>query len=186
MANITKEERAARAAAAAAEQIGQSPASAPSAPDPVMTAAPAADVATLNLDEDIARIRALREGQPFGAFDQKMTLKPIEGYKLHWFNDKPGRIETALRAGWTHIIDPRDGKPRMLIVDSGGLKAYAMKIPEQFWAEDQARQQQRAEAALAAVKKKPTGQTGAGGPSKDQGAFYTPNASGDAATIIRS
>ena len=65
----------------------------------------------LNLDEDIARIRALREGQPFGAFDQKMTLKPIEGYKLHWFNDKPGRIETALRAGWTHIIDPRDGKP---------------------------------------------------------------------------
>lgn len=140
--------------------------------------------APIDLNDDIARITALREANPFGAFDQKMKLAPVEGYKLHWFNDKPGRVDTALRSGWTHIND-NDGKPKVLIVDSGGLKAYAMKIPEQFWIEDQARQSAKAEAALAAVKKKPTGSPGQT-KANDQGAFYTPNASGDAVTITRS
>jgi hypothetical protein len=183
MARPTNEERAARAAAVQEAQAEKGhPSTMPESGQfvdvPVLNE-------NLNLEDDIARIQALREANPFGAFDQKMKLSPIEGYKLHWFNDKPGRIETAIRAGWTHIHD-RAGKPLTLIVDSGGLRAYAMKIPEQFWAEDQARQQARADAALAAVKKKPTGTTGTGGPSKDQGAFYTPNPSGDAATISRS
>lgn len=139
--------------------------------------------APLNLEDDIARIRAARESQPFGAFDQKMTLPPIEGYHSHWFNDKPGRVDIAKRAGWTHINNP-DGTPRMLVVDSGGLKAYAMKIPQQFWDEDQARQQAKADAALAAVKKKPDA---AGIPIKpsDKGTFYTPEGKADAATFSR-
>lgn len=140
--------------------------------------------APLNLEDDIARIRALRDENPFGTFDQKMKLSPIQGYKLHWFNDKPGRVDMAMRAGWAYIMD-NDGKPRTLIVDSGGLKAYAMKIPEQFWAEDQARQNAKAESALAAVKKKPTGAPGMAKPS-DQGAFYTPDGKTDAATITRA
>jgi len=142
--------------------------------------------APLTLNDDIERIKALRDANPFGAFDNKLAYPPIEGYKQHWFNDKPGRIDVALRAGWAYVYDA-DMKPKSMVVDSGGLKAYLLKIPEQFWVEDQARQNAKAEQALAAVKKKPTGASGAGGPKpSDQGAFYTPNPSGDAATITRS
>ncbi len=141
------------------------------------------DAQPLNLGDDIARVRALRDASPFGAFDQKLAFPPIEGYKQHWFNDKPGRVDIALRAGWTHVND-NDGKPRVIVVDSGGQKAYLLKIPEQFWAEDQARQEAKAQAALSAVKKKPD-QAGMVKP-QDQGAFYNPEGRPDAATITRS
>jgi len=145
-----------------------------------------AEASGLDLNDDIARIAALRARNPFGAFDRKLDLVPIPGYKLHWFNDKPGRIERALSAGWTYILDDA-GKPKSQIVDSGGLKSYAMKIPEQFWEEDQRREQAKAASALAAVKKKPTGQSpGQTTQASDAGAFYTPNASGEAAVISRS
>ena len=147
-------------------------------------AAPAIALPELGINDDIARIRALREKQPFGAFDRKLDLPPIEGYKCHWFNDKPGRIDAAKRAGWAHILD-ETGQPKSQVVNSGGLKGYAMKIPQQFWDEDQARQNAKAEAALAAVKKKPAGIPGKS-QATDQGAFYTPNASGEAAIITRS
>jgi len=138
--------------------------------------------AGLDLDADIDRVRRMREKQPFGAFDRKLDLQPINGYKQHWFNDKPGRIERALSAGWTYVLD--DGKPKTLIVDSGGLKAYALKIPEEFWAEDVKRAEQKAKAPLDAVKKKPS-QSGQQISASDQGAFYTPHASGEAAEVTR-
>lgn len=147
-------------------------------------AAQSAPPEPLNPEEDIARIAALRAKQPFGAFDRKLDLPPIEGYKQHWFNDRPGRVEMALRAGWSHVLGA-DGKPRMLIVDRGGMKAYAMKIPQQFWDEDQARQNAKARAALGATKKLP-----AGVPGKDQASdsktFYTPHESGSAIEVTRS
>jgi hypothetical protein len=152
----------------------------PETPAPV-----AVEASGLDLSDDIARIAAMRAQSPFGAFDRKLDLAPIEGYKLHWFNDKPGRIERALSAGWTYILNDA-GKPKSQIVDSGGLKSFAMKIPEQFWAEDQRREQGKAEAALSAVKKKPTGQVPGQNQANDAGNFYTPNASGEAAVISRS
>ena len=135
------------------------------------------------MNEDIERIRALRAKQPFGAFDKKLDLPPIRGYKQHWFNDKPGRIERAMSAGWTHVLD-ETGKPKSLIVDSGGLRAYALKIPEEFWMEDVKRSDAKAQAQLAAVKKKPN-QSGQPISATDQGAFYTPHASGEAAEMTR-
>jgi len=182
MARPTNEERERRAQIAAAQaQVGDSAT--------VEAVLPASGIAVvtdhpLDLDEDIARIRAMRDANPFGAYDQKMKLAPIQGYKLHWFNDKPGRVETAKRAGWTPILD-HEGKPVVLTVDGNGLKAYAMKIPEQFWAEDQARQNAKAEAALAAVKKKPAGAPGQVQAS-DKGAFYVPEGRDGAATITRA
>lgn len=143
------------------------------------------DAAPLNLSDDIERIRALRDANPFGTFDNKLAYPPIEGYKQHWFNDKPGRIEAAMRAGWAYVNGP-DGKPKAMVVDGGGLKAFLLKIPEQFWAEDQARQQAKAQAALDAVKKKPDQVAGAQVKPSDRGNFYTPEGRPDAATISRS
>lgn len=174
------------------EELARRRSEAQSAADPIPSAAytpaevaamPVEAGAPLDLQDDIARIQALRESQPFGAFDRKLAFPPIQGYKQHWFNDKPGRVDIALRAGWAYVND-KDGKPKSIIVDSGGLKAYLLKIPEQFWAEDQARQQAKADAALAAVKKKPD-QSGAAKPS-DKGAFYVPDGKTDAATITRA
>lgn len=88
-----------------------------------------------------------------------------------------------MSAGCTHVLD-ETGKPKTLIADSGGLRAYALKIPEEFWAEDVKRSEAKAKAALDAVKKKPS-QSGQPIAAKDQGAFYTPHASGDAAEMTR-
>lgn len=137
----------------------------------------------LDLNDDIARIEALRAENAFGQFESKLRYPPIEGYAQHWFNDKPGRIDAALRAGWTHVND-RDGKPKKLVVDSGGLIGYLLKIPEQFREEDKAREQAKATAALNAVKKKPD-LSGAPIQANDRGAFYTPEGKTDAATITR-
>lgn len=143
-----------------------------------ITADPAIANASLSIDADRERIRRLREKQPFGAFDKKLDLPPIQGYKLHWFNDRPGRVERALSAGWTHILD-ETGKPKTQIVGGDGLKAYALKIPEEFWLQDVKRNEQRAQAQLAAVKKKPS-QSGQAVQANDRVAFYTPNESGEA------
>lgn len=148
-----------------------------------VTADSAIAAASLSPEDDIARVRALRAKQPFGAFDKKLDLAPIKGYKQHWFNDKPGRVERALSAGWTHVLD-ENGKPKTMIVDSGGLRAYALKIPEEFWLEDVKRSEAKAQAQLAAVKKKPS-QSGQPIQASDQGAFYTPHASGEAAEVTR-
>lgn len=180
MARPTNEEIARRKAAQA--ESGQSDGVGVLAASDIAIVAPSES--PLDLDDDIARIQAMRENQPFGAFDRKLAYPSIEGYAQHWFNDKPGRIDVALRAGWTHVLDT-DGKPKKLVVDSGGLVGYLMKIPEQFRAEDIAREQAKATAALAAVKKKPDQQPGMVKPS-DRGAFYTPEGKPDAATITRS
>jgi len=182
MARPTNEELARRRAAMQAEAPGATVVEGVTDTG-VEFMAPAVSNDALVLNEDIERIRALRAKQPFGAFDKKLDLPPIRGYKQHWFNDKPGRIERAMSAGWTHVLD-ETGKPKTLIADSGGLRAYALKIPEEFWAEDVKRSEAKAKAALDAVKKKPS-QSGQPIAAKDQGAFYTPHASGDAAEMTR-
>lgn len=153
-------------------------------PEPIRETA-AIDATNLSIADDVARINAMRAQMPFGSFDRKLAFPPIEGYAQHWFNDKPGRIDMALRAGWTHVADV-GGKPRYLIGSGDGMRMYLLKIPQQFRDEDAAREQAKAATALNAVKKKPTGQTAGGESKPEPGAFYTPNASGDAATITRS
>lgn len=138
----------------------------------------------ININEDIARIAKMREKMPFGSFDRKLDLPPIEGYKQHWFVAKPGRIERALGAGWTYVLDD-EGKPRSQVAGSDGIRQYAMKIPMQFWLEDVARSDKKAQDALNAVKKKSVGQNPMGASPADAEKFYTPDGRQDAVSLSR-
>jgi hypothetical protein len=50
------------------------------------------------------------ERQPFGVLEQELAYPPRPGFRRYWFNDRPGRIRRALRAGYAHVVDP-DHRP---------------------------------------------------------------------------
>lgn len=80
------------------------------------------------------------ERKPFGGHVQKLAYPERPGFHRHWFNDYPGRIARALEAGYKHVID-REGKNVARIVGTaekgGGLNAFLMEIPMQYYLEDQ-------------------------------------------------
>lgn len=41
--------------------------------------------------------------RPMSAGQRKLEVPEIEGYRLYWFRDDPGRIEEAKRAGYTFV-----------------------------------------------------------------------------------
>lgn len=136
--------------------------------------------------EEIARIKAMR--QPFGTLQQKLALPEIPGYKTHWFNDSPGRVEQAEASGWAFRAG-KNGQPLKRVVgtgrDNGALYAFAMKLPLVFWAEDEARRDQAAARQLHEVKKKPFSAAAGTAKPSDQGKFYSPNEK-DPVTISES
>lgn len=79
---------------------------------------------------------------PFGTRELKLDVEPIPGYVQRWFNDTPGRIERAKRAGYEHVLERegRDDEPKSRSVGTseggGGIRAYLMKIPEEFYNAD--------------------------------------------------
>lgn len=81
--------------------------------------------------------------KPFGSQIQKLAYEQRVGYHRHWFNDSPGRIETALEAGYTHVED-KEGKKvsRVVGINPGGgpLMGFLMETPEEWYEEDMARQ----------------------------------------------
>lgn len=81
----------------------------------------------------------------FGNQSQKLAYPNRIGYHRHHFNDTPGRIVGALKAGWTHVVDPETGKPIENVVGvaatGGGLKAYLLEIPEEWWKDDMGEQE---------------------------------------------
>jgi len=128
---------------------------------------------------DIERIRKMRK--PLGTHSQKLALPKRPGYKRHWFNDSPGRIEQAKANGWAHVKDS-DGQPISRVVgagrDNGALRAYAMELPEVFWLEDMAARHAEATAKVEAIKKSPfRAEQGTAKPS-DRGKFYDPQEDG--------
>jgi hypothetical protein len=133
-------------------------------------AAPIAADTTEWLPEGFAR-------KPFGSHVQKLNYPERPGFHRHWFNDYPGRIARALEAGYKHVQD-RDGKNVARIVGvaeaGGGLNAYLMEIPLQFYLEDQ-RIKDRARDELDAKMKR--GVIAGSAPGKD-GAYLPTNQSG--------
>jgi hypothetical protein len=90
---------------------------------------------------------ALRPGfvrKPFGGREQKLQYPSRDGYHRHWFNDEPGRIARAEEAGYQQVHDARTGKPVATVVGIGrgglALTAYLMEIPEAWYREDMAAQ----------------------------------------------
>jgi hypothetical protein len=92
----------------------------------------------------------------FNGTQAKLTVNnEIPGYKLHIFNDEPGRIQTAIDGGWEFVSPEEVGgvkdsvtsgntdlgdKVRYLVGASekgDGLYAYLLKIKQEWWEEDQ-------------------------------------------------
>ena len=96
------------------------------------------------------------ERVPFGAMEQVMAVPPMPGFRLYWFIDAPGRIARAKKAGYEHVTDDSSGEPMALVSgrnDGGSAqKSYLMKIPQQWYEEDQRAQKAALDAKLAEIK----------------------------------
>lgn len=90
-----------------------------------------------------------RPRKPFGAHENVLDWPPIPGHQLRWFNDKPGRVERALEAGYSHVQD-RHGRNVERTVGvremGGGQLGFLMKIPDEFFNEDFAKKQESLDA----------------------------------------
>ncbi len=102
--------------------------------------------------------------QPFGSFVQKLAVPPIPGMHQHWFNDEPGRVDTAKAAGYTHVLDAL-GKPKSRVVDkTTGMLGYLMKTPQEWYDHDMAEQQKGIDEMEDAIRR---GADEHGQPNKD-------------------
>lgn len=94
--------------------------------------------------------------RPFGAYTQKLAYESRVGYHRHWFNDIPGRIDQAVEAGYTHVID-KEGKKvqRVVGTNEGGsaLTGFLMETPDEWYQEDMARQQMEVDKVDEAVRR---------------------------------
>ncbi len=102
----------------------------------------------------------IRRRVPMAIPRQKLALPDIPGYHVHWINDYPGRVLSAQEGGY-EFVTPEEGRvlsraiandpaqsgntdlgDRISIVvgqDNGQpLRAYAMKIRNEWFEEDQA------------------------------------------------
>jgi hypothetical protein len=96
------------------------------------------------------------ERQPFGMMEQELAVAKRPGYRRYWFNDKPGRVRRAQRAGYAHVIDPDTGSPMARVtdrVDGHGQSSYLMEIPIQWYQQDMARQADVLERRLGDIRK---------------------------------
>lgn len=96
-----------------------------------------------------------RVRKPFGARTQKLDNSERPGFHRHWFNDKGNRIEDALAAGYTFVND-RHGKKMSHVVGvaehGGGITAYRMEIPLDWYDEDQRKKVAIDEAKMNQIK----------------------------------
>lgn len=125
----------------------------------------------------VAQLNAIRK--PFGAFMQKLARPMRPGYHRHWFNDDPGWILQAKKAGYTFVKDHSTGRPEEMVVgtrrDGGGaLKAFLMEIPQQLWEADHKETHKRADQIEAAIRRSQVIAKTEGDASEDAGGFYVP------------
>lgn len=103
-----------------------------------------------------SRPTAREARKPFGSQTQKLAYPPRANFHRHWFSDTPGRIEDALRAGYTHVED-KEGKkvsrPVGVSVSGGVEMGYLMEIPEEWYKEDMALQQRAIDANDDAIRR---------------------------------
>jgi hypothetical protein len=96
--------------------------------------------------------RQRNKRKPFGVPRLKLSIdKQLEGYHYRWVNDEPGRIAQALSGDYAFAEpeevgreDTDDGKVRELAgtnKDGSAMYAYLMRIPYEFYLEDQSDKQ---------------------------------------------
>jgi len=163
------------AAAAAGELPIQNPPPPALTADATLLVEPGEDFDMEAYQREVERIRKQRK--PFGAFSQKLALEQRRGYKRHWFNDTPGRIEEKLREGWTHVKD-REGKPVKRVVGGGRNNAeligFAMEIPVVIWEEEQAAYHREAQARMDDIRRNPVRAPSGTTHKSDANKFYSP------------
>lgn len=115
----------------------------PLPPAPPMEAMPqpAAPQADLGELRRISLGQSMPERRPFGRQEYKLSGYATDPTCVpRWFNDTPGRIMRALQAGYRHVNDRESGGKVALGVGTaergGGLNAYLMEIPKQWYDED--------------------------------------------------
>ena len=96
----------------------------------------------------LIRRHAPMEGErvPFEDTELKMAWPGRPGFRRYWFNDTPGRIARARRAGYAHVIDPETGQHAEIISDRtgpSGRRSYLMELPMKFYQEDMAANAQK-------------------------------------------
>lgn len=94
--------------------------------------------------------------QPFGSTTQKLAYPARPGFHRHWFNDDPGRIDAALAAGYTHVLDKKGENVHKVVgvnTAGGPLEGYLMELPEEWYQEDMARQHAETEKIQDAIKR---------------------------------
>lgn len=104
---------------------------------------------------EVSRRPTKETRRPFGSQVQKLAYEARAGFHRHWFNNSPGRLDTALAAGYTHVED-KDGRKvqRVVGVNEAGdaLFGFLMEIPEDWYQEDMARQQGEIDKTDSAIK----------------------------------
>lgn len=112
---------------------------------------------------------------PMSAPDMKLTVPAIEGFVLHWFADRPGRIPRAMAAGYT-FVDPSEVKIRNFgfaedLVTSGNTdlgskvsvhggtddagkaeRLYLMKIKQEWYDKDTALREETSDKIVASLR----------------------------------
>lgn len=93
--------------------------------------------------ETTAPRKITRESRrPFGMQVQKLAYEARPGYHRHWFNETPGRLEAAVAAGYTYVLDKEGKKVKRVVgVDNAGApqQAYLLEIPDEWYKEDMQR-----------------------------------------------
>lgn len=88
-----------------------------------------------------ATAQAPLERVPLGRRSPNLAAPARAGFYRRWFNDTAGRIQDALGAGYTHVM--RDGSKWSRAVGTrdtahggGGLLAYLMELPNEYYNAD--------------------------------------------------
>ena len=77
--------------------------------------------------------------KPFGSMQLKLAYDIRQGFHGHWFNDIPGRVDRAKEAGYEHVKDKQGNNVERIVGTAeggGGLKAYLLEIPEEWYQAD--------------------------------------------------
>lgn len=122
--------------------------------------------------------------RPFGSNQQKLFYPQRPGFHRHWFNDEDGRIEDAKAAGYENVKEGDNPVRRVVgTAKAGGpLYGYLMEIPEEWWEEDMARNQEQVDRTEQAIGR---GEMITGKSSEDGNAKFYPTAQGRSISIGR-
>lgn len=124
--------------------------------DATMVVEPAAAVETdpneilVEMPDGSVMTRDSRRG--FGDQQQALAYPERPGFHRHWFNDIPGRLHEAARAGYVQVKGD-SGEPVSLVADkTTGMRTYLHEIPLPWYKDDLKKAQDAADLMDASIR----------------------------------